>query len=111
MIALRVTEAAALSIVEQADYYRQSSGEPLAARWEAAVDEAVRSLLHMPERGTLCGFRSAALGGLRWIHVAGFPSHMIFYRYLQTERAVSVIQVLHGARDVESIFGDTENLQ
>ena len=36
MIRLRVSEAAARAIVEQADYYREVSGEKLARRWEDA---------------------------------------------------------------------------
>ena len=51
MIELRISEAAALSIVEQADYYEQASDRALAQRWEAAVDQAIHSLLNWPERG------------------------------------------------------------
>lgn len=51
MIELRISEAAALSIVEQADYYQQAADLALAQRWEAAVDQAVHTLLTWPERG------------------------------------------------------------
>jgi plasmid stabilization system protein ParE len=79
VIELRISEAAALSIVEQADYYDQVQDRALAQRWEDAVDQSVQSLLTMPERGAQCRFRSAALAGLRWIFVPGFSRHMIFY--------------------------------
>ena len=36
---LRFLEAAALAIVEQADYYREVAEASLAQRWEMAVDE------------------------------------------------------------------------
>jgi hypothetical protein len=36
LIELRISEAAALSIVEQADYYMQASNVALAQRWEEA---------------------------------------------------------------------------
>lgn len=39
MIKLRVSQAAALAIVEQADYYREVAEASLAQRWETAVDE------------------------------------------------------------------------
>jgi plasmid stabilization system protein ParE len=34
---------------------------------------------------------------------------VIFYRYDQAEETVFVIHVLHGARDIESLFGDEED--
>ena len=34
---------------------------------------------------------------------------MIFYQYVQAEKTVVVVQVLHGARDMESVFSDEEN--
>lgn len=106
MIELRISEAAALSIIEQADYYHQVSDLALAQRWEQAVDQAVNSLLSLPERGTPCRFRSPALAGLQWIFVPGFPKHMVFYRYRSQEQAVLIVQVLHGARDLETVLDE-----
>ena len=106
MIELRISEAAALSIVEQADYYQQTADLSLAQRWEAAADQAVHSLLSWPERGAPCRFRSPALAGLRWIFVPGFPKHMVFYRYRSQEQAILIVQVLHGARDLETILDE-----
>jgi plasmid stabilization system protein ParE len=106
VIELRISEAAALSIVEQADYYQQAADLALALRWEAAVDEAVHSLLKWPERGAPCRFRAPALAGLRWLFVPGFPKHMVFYRYLPQEQAIRIVQVLHGARNLETILDE-----
>ena len=104
MIKLRVSETAAVSIVEQADYYQQASESTLAQRWESCVDQATRSLMQSPERGTLCRFPSPSLAGLRWILINGFPKHIIFYRHLAAEQEIQVVQVLHGARDLESLL-------
>lgn len=106
MIELRISEAAALSVIEQADYYLHVSNFALAQRWEESVDQAVHSLLNSPERGALCRFRSPSLSGLRWIFVPGFPKHMVFYRYLPQQAAVQIVQVLHGARNLETILDD-----
>ena len=106
MIELRISEAAARSIVEQADYYEQNANLSLAQRWEGAVDQAVNSLLSLPERGAPCCFRSPALAGLRWIFIPGFPKHMVFYRYLPQEQAILIIQVLHGARNLEILLDE-----
>ena len=96
MIELRISEAAGLSIVEQADYYLEASDLDLARRWEESVDQAIDSLLKFPERGTPCRFRSPSLAGLRWVFVPEFPKHIVFYRYLPHEQAILIVQVLHG---------------
>jgi plasmid stabilization system protein ParE len=106
VIELYISEAAALSIVEQADYYVQASDIALAQRWEEAVDQAVHSLLSSPERGARCRFRSPALANLRWIFVPGFPKHMIFYRFSSDEAVIRIVQVLHSARNLETILDE-----
>jgi plasmid stabilization system protein ParE len=108
VIELRISEAAAISIVEQADYYQQVSDFERAQKWETAVDQAVRSLLSFPERGAPCRFRSPALAGLRWILVPGFSKHMVFYRNVPQERIVLIVQILHGARNLETILDQEE---
>lgn len=108
MTALHISEAAALSIVEQADYYQQAADLALAQRWEAAVDQAMNSLLSCPERGATCHFRSPALAGLRWIFIPGFPKHMVFYRYHAHEQIILIVQVLHGARNLETLVDDDQ---
>lgn len=108
MIELRISEAAARSILEQADFYRETLDAALAARWESAVDELAHSLIRMPERGTPCRFENPALSNLRWVFVPGFPKHMVFYRYLAEERAILIIQVLHGARNLDVILSEEE---
>jgi toxin ParE1/3/4 len=106
LIELHVSEAAALAVVEQADYYQQASDVALAHRWEDAVVQIIHSLLKWPESGTLCRFRPAALRDLRWIPVPGFPRHMVFYRYLDREKEIRIVQVMHGARDLETLLDE-----
>jgi plasmid stabilization system protein ParE len=102
---LRISEAAALSILEQADYYRQSGSEASARRWEASVDEAIRSLVNLPERGALCRFRSPALANIRWIPVPDFPKHLVFYRVRLQENSILIVEIQHGSRDLEAVLG------
>jgi plasmid stabilization system protein ParE len=106
VIQLRVSKAAAFSIVEQADYCGQAQDRALAQRWEDAVDQSVQSLLTLPERGTLCRFRSPELAGLRWIFVPGFSKHMIFYKYVPDAQSILIVQVLHGARNLETLLDE-----
>jgi plasmid stabilization system protein ParE len=104
VIELRVTEAAARSIVEQADYYQQVSGDALSERWTSAIDKAARSLCKLPARGAACRFQAIELSGLRWIPIPGFPRHMLFYRYEPEAKVLLIVQVLHGARDLETML-------
>ncbi len=104
MIQLHISEAAALSIIEQSDYYSLKLDVALALSWESAVDEAVNSLLKWPERGAACHFKSSAISGLRWIFIPGFPKHMLFYRYHSDTQLLFVLQVIHGSRDIEAIL-------
>jgi plasmid stabilization system protein ParE len=106
VIRLRISEAAAHSIIEQADFYRQSLDDALAAKWETAIDEAVDSLLRFPERGAPCRFRLSALAGLRWVFVPGFPKHMVFYRFDSEGTSLLIVQILHGARNLETILNE-----
>jgi plasmid stabilization system protein ParE len=108
MINLRVSEAAAISIIEQAEYYRAEANDALVLRWESAVDEAVLSLQKQPERGARCRFRSTSLAGLRWIFIPGFSRHMLFYRYIPEQTAIVIVQVLHGAQDLETVMDEGE---
>lgn len=108
MIELRISEAAARSIVEQADYYLYGSDVALAQKWEEAVDQSMHSLLSSPERGASCRFRSPALAGLRWIFVPGFRKHLVFYRFFADEAVIRIVQVLHGARNLETILDEDE---
>jgi plasmid stabilization system protein ParE len=104
VIKLSITEAAALSIVEQANYYQEASDLSLAHRWESAVDGAVHALLHLPLKGTPCRFDSPELAGLRWVLVPGFPKQMVFYRFLQDENILLIVNVIYGARDLETLL-------
>jgi plasmid stabilization system protein ParE len=105
---LEITEAAALAILEQMDYFRQAGDDALAERWEASVHRAVQSVLQMPLRGAPCRFRSPELAGVRWVPVQGFPKHMVFYRVDADDQLVLVIHVVHGARDLPAIVGENE---
>ena len=106
MIDLRLSPAAYRSVLDQADYYRQILDQDLVHRWELAVDQAINSLLSLPERGAPCRFHSPALADLRWIFVLGFPKHMVFYRNLPLEPAILIVHVLHGARNLETLLDE-----
>jgi len=41
--------------------------------------------------------------GLRAWPIDGFRNHLVFYR--PTDEGVDIVRVLHGARDIEALFG------
>ena len=96
------SDAAVADILEQADWYSAQSGRKLARRWERAVKSAVSQVMRRPATGAPCTFRTEALRGVRRTFIAGFPKHLLFYKFDHDE--VFVLRVVHGARDLERLF-------
>jgi len=99
---LVLSDAAIADILEQADWYLRQSGPPLAQRWEKAVTSAISFVLRHPGAGSPCIFRSSELRGLRRTAIPRFPKHLLFYRFDGEE--VLVLRIVHGARDLETLF-------
>ena len=98
----RLSEAAFADIVEQADWYEEKLDWKLAQRWSDAVTSAVVRIVRHPRSGTPCRFGPTELRNIRRMSISGFPKHLVFYRVWDSE--VLILRVLHGARDLESLF-------
>jgi len=96
------SDAAVADVLEQADWYRAQSGQRLALRWERAVTSAIRNVVRHPAAGSPCIFKSSELRGVRRTLIPKFPKHLLFYRF--TEEEIFVLRVVHGARDLETLF-------
>jgi toxin ParE1/3/4 len=101
---LLITRAATRAILEQSTYYAKRENQELANRWEVAVDRALRSLPKEAGRGSRCDFHHPELQHLRRIPVPGFPQHLIFYEERPEQALIRVVQVVHGARDIEALL-------
>jgi len=99
---LHLSEAAAVDINEQADWYEEKSDGKLAERWSKAVTSAVLRIVKNPRSGTPCRFSPKDLHSIRRVRISGFPKHLIFYRVVNNH--VLILRILHGARDLESLF-------
>lgn len=99
---LTVSEAAAADVVEQADWYQQEAGAQLAKRWERAVTSAVLRIMDRPRVGAISKFPHSELSDVRRVLISGFPKHLIFYQVRKTD--ILVLRIVHGARDLESLF-------
>jgi toxin ParE1/3/4 len=55
-----------------------------------------------PLSGAPCRFNPAELHAIRRVPISGFPKHLVFYSVEDND--VLILRVLHGARDLESLF-------
>lgn len=97
-----LTDAAVSDILEQAAWYEEQSGLTLARRWERAVTSVVLRITTTPAAGAPCTFKAPELRDVRRVPVPRFPKHLVFYRVRSQE--LIILRIVHGARDLESLF-------
>lgn len=76
--------------------------ERLADRFMACVETTFDLLASFPSLGSACEDDHPALVGLRLCSIKRFRSYLILYRRL--DDGIEVVRVLHGGRDIESLF-------
>ena len=103
-LGLVFSDAAIADILEQSDWYAQRVGRSLAKRWEACVTSTLLKIARRPGASSSCDFGPEELRGTRRTPVAGFPKHLIFYQARASE--ILILRVVHGARDLESLFSE-----
>ena len=86
---------------EIADYIFNQSSD-FAIRFLDAAESSFEFLFQNPEAGAVSPFANDELKGMRRWRVTSFENYLIFYLFQKS--TVSVIRVLHGARDIENIF-------
>ena len=97
-----LSDVAVSDILEQANWYQEQSGLKLARRWERAVTAVLLRIAKTPAVGAPCTFRVPELTDVRRVPVPRFPKHLLFYRFRKQE--LIVLRIVHGARDLESLF-------
>ena len=97
-----VRPAAERDLDEQAEYLAVHQSVTVAVRFHHAAEDTFQLLANQPEIGRRAEYRSPLLVGIRMFLMKGFPKYLVFYRPL--EDGVEIIRVLHGARDIESLF-------
>jgi toxin ParE1/3/4 len=83
-------------------YFAREGRPSIPAKFRNAIEQTLQFLVASPEAGVLCGFTGNSRELRKW-PVHGFPNILIFYRV--DGDSLAVVRVLHGSRDVESIFG------
>jgi toxin ParE1/3/4 len=82
--------------------YLARNSQTAAERFLEAVQRAFENLAIMPELGGRSESRHKALADLRVWPIRGFRRYLIFYRTMPD--GIEIRRVIHGARDIESLF-------
>lgn len=83
--------------------YLQTANPHVAIRFLEAADRTFARLAAMPGLGSSIESDRPALTGTRLWPVRGFKNHLILYR--TRADGIEVIRIVHGSRDLESLFG------
>ena len=66
------------------------------------LENIYEDLLDLPEIGTSRSFHNSEMKGLRMLRVRKFDKYLIFYRTIP--EGLEIARVVHGARDLPSLF-------
>ena len=99
---------ARLDLLEQFTYLSEQGSLEVAERYIAVVHKTCNGLLIHPRQGAVYDSGIKRLQGMRRLPVSGFKKYLIFY--IPQHDRVSIVRVLHGARDVEAILDEEEGL-
>ncbi len=101
-----VRPAADRDLDDQAEYLADRQNLEAGLRFYRAAEETFRLLAGQPKLGRIAGYGTQLLAGMRMFPLKQFPKHLVFYRPLKD--GIEVVRVLHGARDIENLFEDSE---
>ncbi len=94
---------ARLDLIEQATYLAENASSENAERFLDAAERTVNRLAEMPRIGRIWqGQQAETQKNIHVWKVEGFPKILIFYRL--DDSSVTVIRVLHSARDLPSLL-------
>lgn len=79
------------------------SSEGAALRFLEAAENTLQLLAARPGIGKRTDFSHPVLRGTRRFPISGFEKYLVFYRPIRG--GVEVLRVIHGARDIDSLFG------
>ena len=84
-------------------YLEEQSNADVAERFLSNLMTSCDALARMPLMAPTCGFKRPDLKNVRRWPVKGFENWLIFF--LPIVDSIEVLHVIHGARDIESMFG------
>ncbi len=103
---VQILTAAREDILRQYGWYLQEAGASVADQLLDAVEAAFETPRRMPDVGSPRQFKNPLLAGLRSWPIPGFPAIRAYY--IHTGDSIRIVRVLHGKRDVHSLFEELE---
>jgi toxin ParE1/3/4 len=92
----------AISDLVKVALYIAADNHEAAERFVDDAEVAIHRLAEMPGIGILKDLGDRRFHGLHSWPIPTFPNYLIFYRY--SDEVLEIVRVLHGARDLPSIF-------
>lgn len=108
MVEIRKRPQVIRDLIDIATYIANTNLD-LSDRFLQAAEETFQQLGQMPEMGKRCQFYHPELQNIRQIGVKEFRKYIIFY--ILSERAVEIIRVIHGARDLENLLTEDNQIE
>ena len=103
---IAIRAAARDDLAEHYRWLHDEAGIEIAERFLLGADAAFSLLAANPGLGAPVNSNHERLAGLRKWTVEGFPNLLIFYQSIQ--RGVSIVRVIHAARDWWALVGLAE---
>ena len=98
---------AKVDLIDLAHYLSEREGARVVTRFISATRKAFERLAEAPGIGTPRDYDNPRYAGMRMTPIPEFPKYLIFYRV--EGDILKIIRVLHGARDLQAIFGRDED--
>jgi toxin ParE1/3/4 len=105
MLNLYIRPAASEDIDEIIDYLVGESA-PAAQGFVKDLQQCFDLIAKNPKVGAPREYQSAALSGMRMFPLKKFSTYLVFY--LSDEQTIDIVRVLHGRRDIEQLFVNSD---
>lgn len=92
-------------IMRIADYIAEDSLDA-SDRFLDTTEESLQQLAEFPGMGVLRDYNNPVYADMRMWPIPKFNKYLLFYRASEVE--LTIIRVLHGAQDLQRIFGPEE---
>ena len=103
MPAVHIRAAAKRDLVDRYAYLAEEADEATAERFLTKVEQTFELLATQPQMGSPLLLKNPKFAGLRKWRIEGFENTLVFY--LPRGEGMSIVRVLHAARDWWSMIG------
>ncbi|MBL8851798.1 MAG: type II toxin-antitoxin system RelE/ParE family toxin [Planctomycetaceae bacterium] len=94
--------------IDEVYLYLGKQSSDLAVKFLQQVEFTTAALAQSPDLGIRYCSVHDRITDIRVYRIRRFPNHLVFYR--SVENGIEVLRLLHGARDIESLF-DSGSIQ